>query len=183
MRKALLKTVRGEKAKDICRPQKMDVMPYMHSVPQHEKGRREIHDRTSFPAPCKVARLCSRIPGELRKKACAKKHSNRYVDCSVAVVYKIPLSCGRFSVAQTGHCVNERAWLHELSIGKDKRAHLPTNCHACGCVQRFNEIKILNKSKDREARQLAEAQYIRKGASDCESDHLIALYSSEMGFL
>lgn len=72
------------------------------------------------------------------------------------------LAEGIMYVGQTGSSGNERAREHELSIGKSQGAHLPTYFHACGCEPRFNEIKILNRSKNRDARELPEAFYTRE---------------------
>lgn len=183
--KMLLKKVKGmKKAKDNRGPEKTDVIPYMHRVSHNMK---EVAERygisIAFSAPCKLARMCSRIPGEHKKGGCGKKHSHRYVECAVGVVYEIPLSCGRSYVGQTGRCVNDRAREHELSIGKIQGAHLATHCLSCCCEPRFKEIKILKKSKSKDARELVEAYYIKRKGSACVSDTSITLYDSEMGFL
>lgn len=122
----------------------------------------------AFSGPSKLARLCSRIPGKRREKACGKKALKSLGQLCCQCCAQNPAILQK--VGQTGHCVTERAREHELSLVEDKGAHLPTDCHACGCEPRFNEMKIPNKkSKNREARELAEAHYIGKSADDCVS--------------
>lgn len=71
------------------------VVPYCHKVAHNLKNvaaRYQIP--VVFSAPRKLSMLCSRIGKENNKPQCEKKHFN-FIGCSVGVVYKIPLSCGK----------------------------------------------------------------------------------------
>lgn len=46
-----------------------------------------------FSAPYELAGLCPRIFKPWRASTCGEKHTSTNVDCSMGVVYKIPLSC------------------------------------------------------------------------------------------
>lgn len=113
------------------------------------------------------------------------RHVGKNTQTTPSIVLPVSLMKSRYpaDVGQTGPCFSEGAKEHDLSIEKGRGAHLPTLCNACSCGPQFSKNKILNKSKDREARESIKAYYIRKRRRDCVSDTSIALYSSEMGFL
>lgn len=139
-------------------------MPNMHRVPQNTKKVAERYGITLvFYARCKLARLCSRILGERRKKASGKSPQSA-------------LRCRCFRAPRILRKVLARKY--ELSIVNDKGAHFPAHCYASGYA-----LRLINKSKNREARKLAEGCYIRKRASVSVCDSSTALHSSEMGFL
>lgn len=139
-------------------------MPNMHRVPQNIKKVAERYGITLvFYARCKLARLCSRILGERRKKASGKSPQSA-------------LRCRCFRAPRILRKVLARKY--ELSIVNDKGAHFPAHCYASGYA-----LRLMNKSKNREARKLAEGCYIRKRASVSVCDSSTALHSSEMGFL
>lgn len=100
--KTLLKKVYGvKKPKDNRGSEKTDVVLYLHRVSHNmKKVAKRYGISIVFSAPCKLARLCSRIPGERKKEGCGKKHSNRYVECAVSVVYEILLPCERSCIAR-----------------------------------------------------------------------------------
>lgn len=67
-------------------------------------------------APNKLGRICAaihrkneQVQGKKQRDICEVKHNanNNFVDCRTGVVYKIPFSCGRFYVGQTGRCINQ----------------------------------------------------------------------------
>lgn len=85
-------------------------------------GRRNVPIVLS--APRILSKLCARNPGDAKiSAACRKKHTGRYVDCAVSVVYEMPLDCGKSYIGQTGQCVSDQAC--ELSLTNDRHAHLP----------------------------------------------------------
>ncbi|CAN7937266.1 unnamed protein product [Ixodes hexagonus] len=72
-------------------------VPTVHKVSHNLKN---VANRYNVPfvfsAPRKLAGLCPRISwGREKTRGCNKKHARPYVDCSTAVVYEIPLSCGK----------------------------------------------------------------------------------------
>lgn len=157
--KTLLKKVEGvKKAKDNYSPEKTDVIPCLHRVSHNMKKVTERHEISiAFSAPCQPVCLCSRIPGKCKKEGCGKKHSNRYVECAVNVVYEIPLSFGRYCVGRTVRCISDRAGESELAVSNALGRHLPAHCHSCCCEPRFGEIKVLNRGNGADARELVEA--------------------------
>lgn len=80
------------------------VIPYIHGIthklkkdcktPKHRRGM-----------------LCRPVNNREKKlkKACNIAHRTRYAKCETAVVYRIPLSCGKCYIGQTGWCINDRA--------------------------------------------------------------------------
>uniref|UniRef100_A0A224Z9Z8 Tick transposon n=1 Tax=Rhipicephalus zambeziensis TaxID=60191 RepID=A0A224Z9Z8_9ACAR len=67
-----------------------------------------------------------------------KKHRQQFVQCCEGVVYKIPLSCGRYYVGQTGRCANDRMREHANKVSKQARdSQLSIHCYDCGCQPFF----------------------------------------------
>ncbi|CAN7947377.1 unnamed protein product [Ixodes hexagonus] len=109
----LLKKAKGvERAKAQKEKKRMVVVPYLHRVSHNLKqvgGRYGIP--VLFSAPQKIGQIRSRVGAgaDGRSKAkCSKAHRKPFVTCVSCVVYKIPLSCDRCYVGQTGRCLNDR---------------------------------------------------------------------------
>lgn len=169
----------GEQRTETVRPA---VIPYVHKVSHNLKkvaGRYGVP--VAFSAPIKLAQLCPRTAREVEasRQGCGKKHATMYGRCAKGVVYEIPFSCGNSYIGITGRCINERVREHELNLMNDGLAHLPMHCKACGCVPRFNEFKILGRSRYKTARELMEAYYIKKKGERCISEPSVTLYASE----
>ncbi|XP_077541148.1 uncharacterized protein LOC144153370 [Haemaphysalis longicornis] len=162
------------------------VVPYMHKVTHNLK---RVASRFNVPivfsAPCKLASLCKRINGKRKTSCCEKKHGVQYVHCRVGVVYKIPLTCGKFYIGQTGRCVNERLREHDLSMKNGTGSHLPHHCRECGkeCAPRLEDTQIVGKRRDTVARELREAYLIQKFRADCISEPSLSLFLNEFRFL
>lgn len=114
------------------------------------KWRTVLAGQWCFPAPIKLAQLCSRILRDGKINGCKKKHGKEvYQVCCTRVIYEISLTCVKAYVGQTGHCNNYRAGDHHC-----------VNCRVC--ESRLGEIKILGRGHDNMARELLEVFHIRK---------------------
>lgn len=112
-----------------------------------------------------------------------REELDRYVECAVGGVYRIPLSCGREYIGHTGRCVNERADEHALLLRSFSGGHLPVHCVTCLCVPKSKSIAVLGRAADRTARELLEAYEIGKAGSRCISQTSYYLHKKEIAFL
>lgn len=83
-----------------------------------------------FSASCKRAKVGPMMTRQKRVQ-CSKKHVTQYTQPNV--VYKIPLTCGRVYIGQTGRRFNERARQHRLAVRNESGGHLAVQCTRCGC--------------------------------------------------
>ena len=183
----LLKKIKGKsegkKEKTKTRPQ---VIPYLHKVSHNLKKVAERFDvPLVFSAPCKLAQLCPRIQEKKNDaRLCTVNHANRFVDCNVGVVYRIPLTCGRVYIGQTGRCVNERMREHDLALRSTPGGHLPLHCRDCLCQPIFQNTTIVGKAREKAAREVLEAHAIKKeGTEGCVSQPSIFLHQKESDFI
>ena len=91
----LLKKVKGGSQEPKVKPkQRPQVVPYMHKVSHNlKKVANRFNVPMVFSAPQKLAQLCPRVnQASSNKKSCTVKHVNKFVDCVVGVIYKIPSS-------------------------------------------------------------------------------------------
>ena len=135
-----------------------------------------------FSAPRRLSRICARSSGAPSAE-CVKKHTKCFLKCSVGVVYKIPLSCGKVYIGQSGRCINDRVREHALSMRNGTGSHLPHHCKECSCEPLLNSTSILRRSKDKVARELAEAMYIKQFGNQCISVPSLSLFENEFAFL
>lgn len=135
-----------------------------------------------FSAANKLVQLCQRI-SRAQQRGCQKRHEKPFRCCAKDVVYEIPLSSSEFYIGKTGSCIN--AWLreHDSSTGRSDGAHLTEHRKTCSCVPRFEQVKIIGKSRDQTVRELTEAFHTRSKQSACVSDTSVMLYTSEVCFL
>lgn len=93
--------------------------------------------RVVLSAPNKLVTMCSRLHKKLsgHGKECSfwSKKLNRYILCRSAAVYRLPLSCGKVYVDQTGRCVDTRLKEHLSSLKGTGGLHLQVHCRECGC--------------------------------------------------
>ncbi|XP_072145380.1 uncharacterized protein [Dermacentor andersoni] len=133
--------VAGEKS---CKKLKCTAIPYVHQLSHRlRKVGEKCGVDVMFTAPEKLVRMCKAV-NEKKKPVCAIKHACMFVPCIVGVVYRIPLSCGRCYVGQTGRCLNERLREHRTLV--DSLAgggHLAMHCKRCGCVPAFDTCVFL----------------------------------------
>lgn len=112
------------------------------------------------------------------------KHVNKYVECAVGVVYKIPLGCGKVYIGQTGRCLNERLREHALSLRSTTGAHLHIHCRDCRCIPNFQGTTIVGRGKEKVAREVLEAYMIKKECPDkCISQPSLFLHKKEVDFI
>lgn len=162
------------------------VIPYLHSFSHRiKKVAVKYGVPIVFSAPSKLSRLCASIErAGLQRVGCGINHRIKYVACAVGVVYKIPFSCGKVYIGQTGRCINVRAREHYLSLRSSPSGHLAIHCDRCGCSPRLSDIEILAKHSQKMAREIHEAFYIRQHGPDlCVSSESVTLYSEEFEFL
>ena len=111
------------------------VIPYIHKVSYNIKKIAQKADvKVLFSAPAKLASVCKMTdPNCKEKKSCKKKHQARYVNCIEGVVYRIPLTCSRVYIGQTGRCINERLHEHAYNVKNKKGGWVAIYCEKCGC--------------------------------------------------
>lgn len=188
MVEGLLKKFRGGgKREERGKPDKRPVViPYIHNVSHNIKKVGEKHGiSVLLSAPQKLSKLCGRVErGDTRLDICQKKHATKYVGCRVGVVYRIPLSCGRVYVGQSGRCVNERLREHALSLRSAPSGNLAVHCSRCECLPYLDNTVILARNKNRKTREITEAFFISEcDEGTCVSAPSITLFESELSFL
>lgn len=162
------------------------VIPYVHKVSHRIKKVGEKHGvPVLLSAPQKLSKLCGRVArGDERVGVCHKNHKTRYVECKEQVVYKIPLSCGKVYIGQSGRCINDRLREHALSVRSSPSGNLAVHCNRCGCVPRLDNTVILTRNRDKKTREISEAFFILKyDQGKCVSAPSVNLYSSEVAYL
>lgn len=71
-------------------------------------------------------------------KGCGVKHRQKFVEGQKCVVYKIPLSCGRVCIGQSGRCINEHLGEHRYASQQIKASsNLSLLCKMCKCTPEF----------------------------------------------
>lgn len=160
-------------------------MPYLHKIAH---GLKKVANKYSVPvmfsAHGKLTQSGRCISGETSKADCKKRHGKHFMECAMAVVYEIPLSCGKSYISQTGRCVNDRLREHAKDLGKDDCANLVQHCSACkDSAPRFPEVKILSRGRLQRTCETVEAYYIKNAGLQCVSDTSLVLHSTEKKFL
>lgn len=185
----VLKTVvkKINKEKDSKKPKKRPiVLQYIHKFSHRLKKVGTRHDvPVVFSAPKKLKMLCKMTnkTRDAKQTGCGIKHTSKFVACCSGVVYRIPLSCKKAYIGQTGRCVNERLREHK-NMCKQVSApgHLAAHCARHGCSAKFESTTILFESSETITREIWEAYAIRK-EKDCISSPSIALSTTEMALL
>lgn len=172
---ALLKRTKGSQAdKPSVEKKRPVVIPYIHKISHSLK---KVGSRYNIPvvfsAPLRLKQVCSRI--EVRaeghpKRECRKKHAKPFVRCCEGVVYKIPLSCNKCYVGQTGRCLNDRLREHNYSLSATVGGHLSLHCNVCKCKPSFPDTAVLGRNKDSLAREVLEAFHIVTLGDRCVSE-------------
>ncbi|CAN7937960.1 unnamed protein product, partial [Ixodes hexagonus] len=73
------------------------------------------------------------------------------------VAYRIPLSCGKVYVGQSGRCVNERLREHALSLRSAPSGNLAVHCNRCEYRPYFDNTVISAGNKNKKTRKITEA--------------------------
>lgn len=106
-----------------------------------------------------------------RKKSdhCSKKQVTQYTACVSNVVYKIPLSCGRVYIRQTGRRFNERAREHNLAVRNKSGVHLAVHCMRCECKPLLELTTFIKRTSNKTEREIIEAYFINTSGDNCVS--------------
>uniref|UniRef100_A0A4D5RD20 Putative tick transposon n=1 Tax=Ixodes scapularis TaxID=6945 RepID=A0A4D5RD20_IXOSC len=118
------------------------------------------------------------------KTNCKVSHETKHTECEREVVYRVPLSCGRCYIGQTGRCIGDQTREHAASVKATTAAgDLPAHCHVCRCVPEFSGLTILARGRRGFARGVLEALAVDAGADECVCVPSIALHSREVEYL
>ena len=160
-------------------------LPYIHRFCHRlKKVAAKCGVSVVFSAPEKLARMCPVVNGRKEKSACSKKHATPFVSCEMGVVYKIPLTCGRCYIGQTGRCLNDRLREHRAAVDAQAAGgHLADHCRRCGCAPELTTTRVLKKGKDQATREIIEAFAISENERKCVSVASIALSRKELDYL
>lgn len=164
---------------------KVVVIPYIHRVSHNlKKVAMRSNVKVVFSAPNKLMDLCKLSkPGVRAKHGCEKKHRTKFVDCTDGVVYRIPLSCGKHYVGQTGRCLNDRLREHNNNVQKKNGGFLDLHCRTCGCTPLLDGCVKIGKCKSALTREIVEAEHIDYLGDTCVAMPSIALSEKELFFL
>lgn len=141
-------------------------IPYVHQLSHRlKKVAKKCGVHVVFTAPNKLVRMCAAVNGLSQDKACKVSHATRFVPCRTAVVYKIPLSCGRCYVGQTGRCINVRLREHRAAVkALAGGGHLADHCRRCSCSPYYEKTSVLRSFATQGEREIFEALIIKKEA-------------------
>lgn len=163
-------------------------IPYIHCVSHRlKKVGSRYGVNVVFTAANKLGKICAavqrkneRVKDKKRTDICFVKHTNKFTDCRTSVVYKVPFSCGRFYVGQTGRCINQRLLEHKRSLTGGSPSNLSLHCRDCKCTPKFDECAVLYRHRNEETRLMIEAWHIENSGSACVSQPSINLHKDEI---
>ena len=163
---------------------KIAVIPYFHKISHNLK---KVAERSKvkvvFSAPRKLLSLCHRNNSNMNSNACTKKHKVTYVPCKSNVVYRIPISCGKIYIGQTGRCINDRLREHNNNVKNGRDGWLAIHCKTCGCQPVFNACTVVASQNDKLTREIIEAENIVRLGPECVSTPSVNLSGKELAFL
>lgn len=167
------------------RPQKCTAIPYIHKVSHNLKRIGQRADiRVALTAPNKLSKLCSRVNNRTYVGVqCNKTHRSQFVNCVANVVYRIPLTCGKEYVGQTGHCLYERLREHQYNVTSGISGHLGIHCKRCGCNPEFSKCEVLATNRNQLTREIIEAHKIAMLKDRCVSTPSVLITDKEIVFL
>ena len=179
------KTTSGEETANPPTRCKIAVVPYIHGLTHRLKKIASRQDvQVVCSAPNKAYSMCRRVnKGRDQLRVCNTAHRTQYAPCETGVVYKIPLSCGKFYIGQTGRCINDRAREHAASVKGTSAGHLSAHCRTCGCKAGLTSITVLHRNNNTFAREMLEALAIERVGVDCVSTPSIAVHEIERQYL
>lgn len=61
--------------------------------------------------------------------------------------------------------------------------HLSVHCHECGCATLFDDCEVLARRRDKNVREIIEAQAINRSCQSCVSTPSIDLLDKEVALL
>lgn len=116
-------------------------------------------------------------------QSCEIKHRNPYVACTEEVIYKIPLTCNKVYIGQTGRCINTRLTEHNRHFAAKDSGHLAFHCRDCGCAPTLTGTEIVRKERKKETREVIEAIEIDKWKDKCISCPSVAFSEKARRYL
>lgn len=167
------------------RSKKCATMPYKHRLAHGLKNVASRYDvQVLFSAGNKLGKLCPMVNKKHDRKSssqnkCGVKHRDASIPCALGVVYRIPLTCKKAYIGQTGRCLYTRLKEHSGTFKPCTYANLPSHCNTCGCTPLYNETTVLFKHSDQMTRELVEAFYIKKEGESCVSQTSVSLHEKE----
>lgn len=162
------------------------VVPYIHQVSHNlKKIAARVNTRVVFSAPFKLSKLCKKTnPDKTAQSECSIKHRKPFVQCVTNVVYRIPLSCGRAYIGQTGRCLNVRLGEHCNKVGNfPPDGFLAQHCHGCACKPNFQGTVVVSRNRSEITRLIIEAEQIDYLGDACVSNPSMSLSAKELHFL
>lgn len=162
------------------------VMPYLHGVSHNLKkvaARNGV--KLVFSAPCTLSSICKRVAKHgAGRSRCNTAHVKRFSRCETCIVYRIPLTCGREYIGQSGRCVNDRMREHANLLPTGTGGNLQIHGKACGCDPLFSNVLVTGKADTRREREIIEAYQIYKlGPDKCVSAPSVFLNDKELWYL
>ncbi|XP_064464986.1 uncharacterized protein LOC135376414 [Ornithodoros turicata] len=177
MRQASTTERRRPEGRPVC-------IPYVHKISHSIKKVAERHGvPVVLSAPVKLQQLCSRVNNPKPRRGCEVQHKRPFVKCDTSLVYKIPLTCGKYYIGQTGRCLNVRLLEHAAALKNTPSGHLAVHVRDCGCTPLFDCTCTLAKHPNQTVREIHEAFNIFQHGPECVSSPSIALSSAECGYL
>nr|XP_054918057.1 uncharacterized protein LOC129380598 isoform X1 [Dermacentor andersoni] len=135
-------------------------------------------------------------PGLSDKRTCKKKHQEPFVECVEAVVYNLPLKCGKNYVRQSGRCLNKRLREHRYNAAEKRGGFLDAHCRHCNCTvagvddgdhstcaPAYRDCSIVGRARGRITREIIEAEMIDRLGDNCVSKSSITLSRKELSYL
>lgn len=111
---------------------------------------------------------------------CTNNHRTKYAACVQGVVHKLPLSCRKSDIGQTGRCINDRVREHKASTKNVPSGHWAMHLRDFPkCEVDCHGVITMHKNNDRLARKIIEAMEIEEGVDDCVSTVSVALTDKE----
>uniref|UniRef100_A0A131YU24 Tick transposon n=1 Tax=Rhipicephalus appendiculatus TaxID=34631 RepID=A0A131YU24_RHIAP len=127
--------------------------------------------------------MCRRVnEKEGSRASCSKKHAKPFIKFATCVVCKIPCSCGSVYLGQTGQCINERLRQHANSLKNGVGSKLAAHCARHVCTPSLFEVTILNRYRQRCAREIFEAFAIQQRGDRCVSVPSLDLFEKEISY-
>lgn len=159
-----------EKSKE--RPVKRpNVTNYIHRVSHWlKKVGTKYNIPDLFSAPLKDCKTANQKKKDFE---CGTWHRCKFVNCTESIAYKIPLTCGRSHVSQSGRCLNDRLREHHNAcapLAVNENLALQVNGCVKGCSPDFERATILFCSKHKITHEVLEAfAMLSRAEGDCIS--------------
>lgn len=148
------------------------VTNYNHKVSHRLKkvaAKYNIPDFFSTP----LKELCKTANQKKKDFKCSTWHRCKFANCTESIPHKIPLTCGRSHVSQSGRCLNDTLREHRnacapLAVNENLAVHAKS-CVKC-CAPDFEGAAVLFGSKHKITYEAFEAfAMLSRAEGDCIS--------------